>query len=68
VQAFGGIDVLVNGINLPNLLHEATEGEIDSTLDAHAKGWIHGYHAAIPCHDGGGRRLDLELGGHRAMA
>ncbi|MDE3139169.1 MAG: SDR family NAD(P)-dependent oxidoreductase, partial [Acidobacteriota bacterium] len=50
VERFGQLDVLVNnaGVNLPGLLHEASDEVIDRTLDVNVKGQIYGCRAAIP--------------------
>jgi NAD(P)-dependent dehydrogenase (short-subunit alcohol dehydrogenase family) len=50
VERFGSIDVLVNnaGVNLPGVLHQVSDAEIDRTLGVNVRGPIYGCRAAIP--------------------
>ena len=50
VRRWGRVDVLVNnaGVNLPGLLHEASNEVIDRTLDVNVKGQLYGCRAVIP--------------------
>ncbi len=50
VAEFGGVDVLVNnaGVNLPGVLHEASDAVIDETLGVNLKGPLYGCRAVLP--------------------
>lgn len=59
----GGLDILVNnaGVNLPGVLHEVTDAEIDQTLNVNVKGQIYGCREAIPhmLRRGGGSIINI---------
>jgi NAD(P)-dependent dehydrogenase (short-subunit alcohol dehydrogenase family) len=63
VARFGSIDVLVNnaGVNLPGVLHEVSDAEIDRTLGVNVRGPIYGCRAAIPhmLRQGGGSIINM---------
>ena len=50
IELYGSIDVLVNnaGVNLPSVFHEASDADIDRTLDVNVKGTMYCAQAAIP--------------------
>ena len=50
IELYGGVDVLVNnaGVNLPSVFHEASDADIDRTLNVNVKGTMYCAQAVIP--------------------